>query len=74
MRPEYEVFWKGIEHEFVAPSEWADGSWLQSTKIEVSRLNGPLLSQLDLPKMESFWFTAADGVKVQGFLIPSPWL
>ena len=31
-----------------------------------------LLAQLDLPKMESFWFTAKDGTKVQGFLIRPP--
>ena len=38
----------------------------------VTRLNDALLSQLDLPKMESFWFTAADKTKVQGFLIKPP--
>jgi dipeptidyl aminopeptidase/acylaminoacyl peptidase len=38
----------------------------------VTHLNDALLSQLDLPKMESFWFPAADGVKVQGFLIKPP--
>jgi dipeptidyl aminopeptidase/acylaminoacyl peptidase len=30
------------------------------------------LAQLDLPKMESFWFTAADKTKVQGFIIRPP--
>jgi dipeptidyl aminopeptidase/acylaminoacyl peptidase len=38
----------------------------------ISHLNDELLSQLDLPKMESFWFTAKDGVKVQGFLVRPP--
>jgi len=38
----------------------------------VTHLNDSLLAQLDLPKMEDFWFTAKDGVKVQGFLIPPP--
>jgi len=38
----------------------------------VTHLNDTLLAQLDLPKMQSFWFTAKDGVKVQGFLIPPP--
>jgi dipeptidyl aminopeptidase/acylaminoacyl peptidase len=37
-----------------------------------THLNDALLSQLDLPKMESFWFTAKDGAKVQGFLIRPP--
>jgi dipeptidyl aminopeptidase/acylaminoacyl peptidase len=38
----------------------------------VTHLNYSLLAQLDLPKMESFWFTAADGTKLQGFLIRPP--
>jgi dipeptidyl aminopeptidase/acylaminoacyl peptidase len=38
----------------------------------LTHLNDALLAQLDLPKMESFWFTAKDGVKVQGFLIRPP--
>jgi dipeptidyl aminopeptidase/acylaminoacyl peptidase len=38
----------------------------------VTHLNDSLLAQLDLPKMESFWFTANDGAKVQGFLIRPP--
>lgn len=38
----------------------------------VTHLNDTLLSQLDLPKMQSFWFTAKDGTKLQGFLIPPP--
>ncbi len=40
--------------------------------LQLTHLNDALLAQLDLPKMESFWFTAKDGVKVQGFLIPPP--
>jgi dipeptidyl aminopeptidase/acylaminoacyl peptidase len=40
--------------------------------IPITHLNDPLLAQLDLPKMESFWFTAKDGVKVQGFLVRPP--
>ena len=38
----------------------------------VTHLNDALLAQLDLPKMESFWFTAKDGTKLQGFLIRPP--
>jgi dipeptidyl aminopeptidase/acylaminoacyl peptidase len=38
----------------------------------LTHLNDALLAQLDLPKMESFWFRAKDGVKVQGFLIKPP--
>ena len=39
---------------------------------QATHLNDALLAQLDLPKMESFWFTAADKTKVQGFLIRPP--
>ena len=38
----------------------------------LTHLNTALLAQLDLPKMQSFWFTAADGAKLQGFIIPPP--
>ena len=38
----------------------------------VTHLNAPLLSQLILPTMESFWFHGALGTKVQGFLIRPP--
>jgi len=38
----------------------------------LTHLNDDLLGQLDLPKMESFWFTAADGTKEQGFIIRPP--
>jgi len=39
---------------------------------QVTHLNDALLAQLDLPKMEDFWFTAADGTKEQGFIIRPP--
>ncbi len=39
---------------------------------QITHLNDSLLAQLDLPKMESFWFPASDGTKVQGFLIRPP--
>ncbi len=39
---------------------------------QITHLNDTLLAQLDLPKMESFWFTAKDGTKLEGFLIRPP--
>jgi dipeptidyl aminopeptidase/acylaminoacyl peptidase len=42
------------------------------TERAVTHLNDTLLAQLDLPAQESFWFTAADGTKLQGFLIRPP--
>jgi dipeptidyl aminopeptidase/acylaminoacyl peptidase len=38
----------------------------------ITHLNDALLSQLDLQKMESYWFTAKDGTKLQGFIIRPP--
>ena len=38
----------------------------------ITHLNDALLAQLDLPRMESFWFSADDGTKVEGFLIRPP--
>ena len=39
---------------------------------QVTHLNDALLAQLDLPKMDSFWFSARDGLKAQGFIIHPP--
>ncbi len=38
----------------------------------ITHLNDGLLTQLDLPKIESFTFPGAGGTKVQGFLIRPP--
>ena len=60
-----------------APSEISDLSIASGIPHDdklrpLTHLNDALLGQLDLPKMESFWFTAQDGTKVQGFLIRPP--
>ena len=39
---------------------------------QLTHLNDALLAQLDLPKMEDFWFTAKDGTKLEGFIIRPP--
>ncbi len=38
----------------------------------LTHLNDALLADLDLPKMESFWFKAADKTKLQGFILRPP--
>jgi dipeptidyl aminopeptidase/acylaminoacyl peptidase len=38
----------------------------------LTHLNDPTLDQLELAALESFWFTGAEGTKVQGFLIKPP--
>ena len=40
--------------------------------VPITELNRSILAQLDLPKMEPFWFEAADKTKVQGFIIRPP--
>ncbi len=42
------------------------------TDMPVTHLNDALLSELDLQKMESYWFTAKDGARLQGFIIRPP--
>ncbi len=48
------------------------GDYDDSPIGDVTHLNDALLAQLDLPKMESFWFTAQDGTKLEGFIIRPP--
>jgi len=38
----------------------------------ITHLNDVLAAQLDLSKIESFWFTAEDKTKIQGFLVKPP--
>jgi dipeptidyl aminopeptidase/acylaminoacyl peptidase len=38
----------------------------------ITHVNDALIAQLDLPKMESFWFSGAEGTKVEGFLLKPP--
>jgi dipeptidyl aminopeptidase/acylaminoacyl peptidase len=40
--------------------------------VALTHLNTDLLAQLDLPKMESFWFSSLGKVKVEGFIIKPP--
>ena len=52
----------------------SDGQRLayESAETQLTHLNTALLAQLDLPKMDSFWFPSIGNVKVQGFLIRPP--
>lgn len=50
---------------FVANS---DGSGVR----QLTHHNGALLSQLDLPEAEPFWFAGAEGAQVEGLLIRPP--
>ncbi len=39
---------------------------------QLTHLNSALLVQLDLPEMESFWFTGAQRARVEGFVLRPP--
>ena len=59
-----------VESSASGPSEFT--TLLFTKRTALTHLNDALLAQLDLPAMESFWFTAKDGAKLQGFLIRPP--
>jgi dipeptidyl aminopeptidase/acylaminoacyl peptidase len=40
--------------------------------VSITHFNDSLFEQLNVPALESFWFPASDGTKVQGFLIKPP--
>ena len=75
-RPSEVVFATGRElcppTRIGAKEKSADDAECESDRPAATHLNDALLAQLDLPKMESFWFTAADGTKLEGFLIRPP--
>ena len=50
-------------------------SWKNGSKVDpaaVTHMNEALLSQIDMPAMESFTFKGANNDDVQGFLIKPP--
>ncbi|HEY2857988.1 MAG TPA: S9 family peptidase [Terracidiphilus sp.] len=63
----------GLEHSACTCDEISPSVVSRTSALtQVTHLNDTLLSQLDLPKMQDFWFTAKDGTKLQGFVIPPP--
>jgi dipeptidyl aminopeptidase/acylaminoacyl peptidase len=40
--------------------------------VQLTHLNNPVLSKIEMPAMESFWFTGDAATKVQGFIIKPP--
>ncbi len=55
------------EHERIST-----GYWTPKGVTQVTHLNNALLSELDLGRLEKFFFTAKDGTKLQGFVIRPP--
>jgi dipeptidyl aminopeptidase/acylaminoacyl peptidase len=61
------------QQSFAPPQHDGNDVHINSTDISfLTHLNGTILAQLDLPKMESFWFPSIGKVKVQGFIIRPP--
>jgi dipeptidyl aminopeptidase/acylaminoacyl peptidase len=56
----------------VADLEIASDNTKQYVPGHVTHLNDSLFAKLDQEEMESFWFTAEDKTKLQGFIIPPP--
>ncbi len=50
----------------------AGAASVSTESAQLTHLNDALLNQLDLPAMESFWFTSIGKVRVQGFVIKPP--
>jgi dipeptidyl aminopeptidase/acylaminoacyl peptidase len=46
--------------------------WETDVRETATQLNSKLLSELDLFSPDDFWFTAADGTKLEGFIIRPP--
>ncbi len=58
----------------VSVENWASGDAATGlrTARTITHVNGALLSQIDLPPLESFTFTGAEDARVQGFLLKPP--
>jgi dipeptidyl aminopeptidase/acylaminoacyl peptidase len=64
-----------IAYSWDYSTERGDDIVTNNANVDISHLthlNDELLAKLDQPKMESFWFTAEDKTKLQGFLIRPP--
>ncbi len=68
--PEHQRMTGSLGPRISLPAQSDTGS--EISEYRLTHLNDAILSQLDLAPLESFWFTAADGTKLQGFLIKPP--
>jgi dipeptidyl aminopeptidase/acylaminoacyl peptidase len=62
----------GSHHVYEGFVPTIEGHRIAGRLDRITHLNDSLLDQLELPWMESFWFTAKDGTKLQGFFISPP--
>ena len=59
----------GVSTETKSDSPYKE---VAASEERLTHFNDGVLSLLDLPKMESFWFEGATGTKVQGFMVRPP--
>jgi dipeptidyl aminopeptidase/acylaminoacyl peptidase len=51
----------------------SDGNFVsEQVMSSLTHLNDAIVGELELPKMESFWFAGAEGTQVQGFILRPP--
>jgi dipeptidyl aminopeptidase/acylaminoacyl peptidase len=59
-----------------APNEIYAAEFAQSDRLgagrQLTHLNDTVLSQIEMPPLQSFWFTGAEKTRVQGFLLKPP--
>ena len=60
----------GLGKTFIETTHWDSG--LAFPGFQLTHLSDAVLSQIFMPKMESFWFTGAEGAKVHGFIVKPP--
>jgi dipeptidyl aminopeptidase/acylaminoacyl peptidase len=54
-----------LDKETSRTNEWGG-------EVALTHINDGLISQLELSKMESYWFAGANGTKVEGFVVRPP--
>jgi dipeptidyl aminopeptidase/acylaminoacyl peptidase len=72
---EWRNYAAGADAKVGAPANLRQGEWVPSTTgmaQPLTHLNDKLLADIELPDMEAFWFTGAEGTKVQGFILRPP--
>jgi len=64
--PQCRIYWKPEEKPYKVPD------CLLSKAQPVTKLNDPVLSQVQMQPLESYWFEGAAKEKVQGFVVKPP--
>ena len=58
-------------HNFM-PNELYSISLEEGTSSQITSINAAVLGELELPRLEDFWFTGAENIKVHGFIQKPP--